>query len=462
MYTRPASQLQDLVEKPVEREWLDLKSWVDLSTADHVARATCAKHLAAIANYGGGYLVFGFEDDGKRCAQKNDVRAVYAHDVFAGIIDKYLQPKFQCEVSFPEFEGVEHAVVWVPSHGVSPVIAKADGPKDSRGVIQGIKSGAVYIRAPKPESVPVSTPEHWERIIQRCVLARRDEMVSMFSAIVAGGAPKAESGDKRERLTAWHRATQQAAFQEAGRVALQSRYPLTENFVQFSYVIRHRNGRLVKASKALEVTEKLNTVVRDTVNSGWSMFYPFRQEPIAPRFSTDAAVDGGNTEFLQASMMEGGRTRHADFWRLSFDGRASVLRGLQEDNFERSPHNISTGQKWLDPWLHVRDITELVRHARAFAEEFEDVSDVCFMLEWRGLNSRVIASLANRYYSEIYTAHSDARTVYEPVPLAEIIGDLPIVVARLFAPVYRIFDPRADMTAAYVKRELQRFIESGL
>ncbi|MDA8350798.1 MAG: putative DNA binding domain-containing protein [Pseudomonadota bacterium] len=130
IYTAPVSELQDLVEKPVEREWLELKSWVDLTNT--AARASTARYLAAISNYGGGYLVFGFNKDGTRCPRRDNVKRLYNHDVLAGIIGKYLHPTFQCEVSFPEFAGVEHAVTWIPSHGMSPVISKASGPTCAR------------------------------------------------------------------------------------------------------------------------------------------------------------------------------------------------------------------------------------------------------------------------------------------------------------------------------------------
>jgi len=43
--------------------------------------------------------------------------------------------------------------------------------------------------------------------------------------------------------------------------------------------------------------------------------------------------------------------------------------------------------------IQARDVTEIVRHARAFAEEFSDVTEICFQLEWKGLKSRIIASL---------------------------------------------------------------------
>lgn len=258
IYTAPVSELQDLVEKPVEREWLELKSWVDLS--DPGARASTARHLAAISNYGGGYLVFGFNKDGTRCPRKENVKGLYSHDVLGGIISKYLHPSFQCEVSFPEFQGVEHAVVWVPSHGMSPVISKTDGPHDAKKGPQGIRAGAIYTRTPKPESVPVTTPEHWDKVIQRCVLARRDEMIAMFSAIVSGGgaAAKDEPDDTRERLTQWHEATQRTAIQEAARLGLKLNYPLAENFVQFSYLVRHRKG------EAIPLTRRLLSLKRST------------------------------------------------------------------------------------------------------------------------------------------------------------------------------------------------------
>ena len=59
-----ASDLNDLIEIPRETLEIELKKWLDLS--EPVVRANIARHLAALANYGGGYLVFGFEDDLKR------------------------------------------------------------------------------------------------------------------------------------------------------------------------------------------------------------------------------------------------------------------------------------------------------------------------------------------------------------------------------------------------------------
>jgi len=464
IYTPPVDQLEDLINQPKEREWLELKSWLDLT--DNLQRAACARHLAAIANYGGGYLIFGFEDDGTRCTPKDDVRVAYSHDVIAGIVARYLQPKFQCEVSFLEADVVEHPIVWVPPHSMSPVISKADGPQDAKGIPQGIRAGVVYIRTPKPESEPATTPEHYEKLIQRCVLARRDELLSMFSVIMSGASvPQRNEPEKtaRRQLEVWHKTMQRAALAEAQRSGIKLRYPLADNFLQLSYMLRHANGETLLPVNMMEIVGKLNAAVRDTVRYGWSMFYPFTREEIMPRPMTDEAIDDGDTEFLQMNLFDGGQTDRADFWRMTPDGRVSLLRGFSEDRFERVPFDVPTAKKWFDPWLHVRDITELVRHARAFAEEFDDVREVCFRLEWKGLKGRVIGTISDRYYSQAYTCHSDGRTIHECFALAEMIGNLPAVAARLFAPVYRMFNPNPDsvITPEYVAREIPHFIVQG-
>ena len=331
-----------------------------------------------------------------------------------------------------------------------------------RGQPQGIRNGVIYIRTPKPESSPVTTPEQWDKLIQRCVLARRDELVGMFSTIVSGAAAPAQGKQavdaNRERLTAWHRAAQKVALSEAARLGVKFRFPLAENFAQFSYMILHKNGVLIPAKDALQTAGKLNTAVRDTVRYGWSMFYPFTRREISPRFVTDPAVDGGDTDFLQTSLFEDGQTGHGDFWRIALDGRASLFRNFQEDRFN-PPRGISEGQKWVDPWLHIRDVTEAVRHARAMAEEYPGGEGICFLFEWRGLKDRLVAALnPERYWPNGLVSNTDQRIVYNYFPIAEVIGNLPGVVSRLYAPIYRLFDPSFEVSSEWVGKLMKGFI----
>jgi predicted HTH transcriptional regulator len=58
-------ELSELVDSPVERLYVEYKSWINLT--EHKTRADLARHIAAIANFGGGYIVFGIDNDGRSC-----------------------------------------------------------------------------------------------------------------------------------------------------------------------------------------------------------------------------------------------------------------------------------------------------------------------------------------------------------------------------------------------------------
>jgi predicted HTH transcriptional regulator len=54
--------LQDLIENPLEVLDVELKDWMDIA-GNRAVQANIARHVAALANNGGGHLLFGFRDD---------------------------------------------------------------------------------------------------------------------------------------------------------------------------------------------------------------------------------------------------------------------------------------------------------------------------------------------------------------------------------------------------------------
>ena len=143
--------LRDLIENPRENEGIEVKAWVDLD--DQTQKAKLARHVGALANHGGGYLVFGFNDDLTHDQNRPSSLEKYNRDTFAGIAKRYLTPSFQCDVFLvTHSNGNEFFVVRVPGHKDVPIAAKANGPQDGRGRPQGIVKGTYYIRKPGPES----------------------------------------------------------------------------------------------------------------------------------------------------------------------------------------------------------------------------------------------------------------------------------------------------------------------
>ena len=61
-------------------------------------REKVARHTAALANQGGGYLVFGFRDDESVAPNRPTDLSGYSRDTFGRIVTRYLTPTFQCDV----------------------------------------------------------------------------------------------------------------------------------------------------------------------------------------------------------------------------------------------------------------------------------------------------------------------------------------------------------------------------
>jgi predicted HTH transcriptional regulator len=77
-----------------------------MDTSAPEARAKLARHLAALSNNGGGYLIFGV-DDNTRIPQGATALApqLFSEDAIASVVKRYLDPRFQCRVVRVHHEG---------------------------------------------------------------------------------------------------------------------------------------------------------------------------------------------------------------------------------------------------------------------------------------------------------------------------------------------------------------------
>ena len=82
-------ELQELVDAPNETLSVEYKSRMDMNSPE--VRAVIARHIAALANNGGGYIVFGFDDTTLRHVP-NPFTQKIDRDLISSIIKKYLEP----------------------------------------------------------------------------------------------------------------------------------------------------------------------------------------------------------------------------------------------------------------------------------------------------------------------------------------------------------------------------------
>jgi predicted HTH transcriptional regulator len=93
------------------------------------ARAEIAKDSAALANHGGGYLIFGIDDDRKQQGACAYDLATFGEEPLTDVVRTYLDPPFQVRVRMVSHDGHEYPVAIVPSHGARPVIPRRNGPE---------------------------------------------------------------------------------------------------------------------------------------------------------------------------------------------------------------------------------------------------------------------------------------------------------------------------------------------
>lgn len=450
-----ASEFRDLIDDPRETLGVEYKDWLNLKD-ENAARAKLARHIAAMSNFGGGFIVVGYSEDPLEPNGTNPFPEVkYSHDLISGITRKYLSPSVQCdvrEVSSPI--GSKHPIIIVPAHGSSPVCAKVSGPILD-GKPQGISQGVYYTRKTGPESAPILTPDEWAPIIRRCALHER----SALSAAIESALSIGPSVDVSNELAVWHEAAKKAYDFELRKCTAVDW--LSANRLHLSYAIETGDQQRLDPSIMLEVSRVMNFEIRDRVNTGWSMFYPFSRPPIAAFLNVDIESGQGDHEFLECSLLrdEGDISADADLWRLSTDGKATLIRPHRIDFLGQSPNGWAPC-KWFSPNDLARNLGELIRHAQAFCERFNTPARVSFHCEWIGLKGREIAD-PNARWSPRRFSPSDTRIVSKSWPASSLVDSWPEIVSDLSAPVVRAFDPNLRLGGEWVRNQAKNWRPIG-
>jgi hypothetical protein len=376
--------LQDLIENPPEVLDVELKDWIDIKSG--VVRADIARHIAALANNGGGHLLFGFRNDRTESSTNPYSVNDYNRDAISGIVKKYLVPTFQCDVDLVTSRaGIVHPVVWVPSHRATPICSKADGPHDDRRGPQGIKIATYYTRAPGPESMPIQTPEHWAPIIRRCIVHERTTLVGMFDSLLRTPAPSTA----KEILRQWHERADHhfveiAPNRQVAPTALKSR-------VVLSYAVHSSDNEILEPKDIIEQLRLTNQEMNDLIRSP-ILFHPYTRQEMAPHFAVDAETGQEEREFLEWSLFPdvANAIGPSYLWRVSLGGLATQVSTFWEDSEDLRKTSKREPGTWFYPFYMVRSLAELVRHARAFSGRFKQATSVEFRCEWFGLAGREI------------------------------------------------------------------------
>ena len=447
---RTRSDLQELVDSPNETLDVEYKQWLDISSDNNEIRADIARHIAALANHGGGTIVFGFTDTMQFPGPNPFPKVTYDRDLIASIVKKYLDPTFQCDVHIiKSASGHDHPVVIVPPHGAVPICAKASGP-DVDGRTKGIIQGTYYTRKAGPESARIQTPDEWAPIIRRCAMHERSAILGAIDATLRGASIPASPG---EALKTWHDAAHAVFLKDiAEHKALSAR---ARCHFQLSYAIERGDGQELDSNKLIEILCQVNREVNDIGSNIWNMFYPYTREEIKPSFTTDPTSGLGEHDFLECSLLRDSKpyTLSIDMWRVSRDGKATFIDEYWEDDAALNRQfNLKVGT-WFSPNMLVRTLAEFVRHARGLSERFEAPTTLSFRCEWHGLTSRHIGDPWALWHDYV-AARGDHRVATGAWPVSTLASGWAEIVADLAAPLMRLFTTDFVITPEWVRGQL--------
>jgi Putative DNA-binding domain len=381
------TDLAALVTAKSEALEVEYKSWIDTSVVETSAKL--ARHLAALSNHGGGYLIFGVNDKTKlpEGATALDPK-LFGEDAISAIVKCYLDPRFQCRVEWAEYGGVSYPVIIVPSHAARPVVAIADGPPDQKGRPTGIREGALYIRSAGPERIAIRGPDDWTTLLERCLRHRADMLASiMRQAIGSSSKPSLAATNFLKaacRATAESFATQirdlvpEVAAEDQPRVL-----EMADNFAVLGYALLGEDGELLPLENVRSLNARADVAMHQYAYIGWNSFLPVRVPERAPQLRTEPLLDDDR------SYLEGLRIANSafvgatfDYWRMYEDGVCCFAEGYRDDFQGRSDR--------LGVALCLLKLHSILAHARLVGQEMPAIGRIVIYMDWKGLAGRCL------------------------------------------------------------------------
>ncbi len=422
---RAVETIDGLVASPRERLEVELKGWLDLTSEDH--KANLAQALLALANHGGGFMVIGVREVASHGWEPDPGRpgdlSTYSQDIVNGIVKSYADPPYHCDVDFATHTGTSgrFPVISVPGGHRVPIRAKRDGPNGKH-----VKQHAYYIRRPGPTSEQPQSPEEWDNLVRRCVLAHREELLEQLRVLLSGdvGAAVDEVPDEFLPWVTAAGARLQELLNPGYKVPEAWKYDL--GLQTFAYQIE---GDFPEPSPA-ELKELLASIRQHT---GFGVWLVFRNNEDLKPYTAGDDVEAWFKRDPEGSPAMG------DFWRASPKGMFFLTRGYDEDTPGKPYGQGTTISIENTVWT----IAECVLHAAEVCRRLAgDAGRVRFSAKWTGLKNRHLQVTHGLRIplSENYISRQDEVSESLSFSPAEAEEALTAIVTKLLTRFFRSFD----------------------
>lgn len=423
-------RLADILGEPREGLDVEVKNWLDLRD-DEAAKANFAKAALALANHGGGIIIFGMTETAEGMVAAPNRPATldgYGVDLLNGIIQNYADPAFHCAVHLrPGPDGQIYPMVVVPGGHRVPVRSKRGGPNG-----QIVKDNSIYVRRPGPRSEFPQTSQDWDALLARCLSQRRDEMFDQIRALITGAVPTMSLPTPPDRLAEWIESSKArwTYLRDTLPEGAPERCP--HGFMWYAFEL----GGNIRSFRGSEFSQTLRSA---EVNfSGWPPFWYPNRTGITP-YSFEGMVEcwiGGDDEEGFSAHGAG----YADFWRVSPDGLGFFLRGYREDDLAGSRGVPPEPGTWTEIEWPIATTAEVLLYIESLAARLvEGPASVRLSGAYTGMEGRQLQSLTGRYLHR-RVARQDVIELDATFSADAIGPNIAEILQPLLSPLYTAFD----------------------
>ena len=439
--------LERYIVNPTEDLDAEYKGWLDLRVAH--AKANLAKAVIALANYGGGVIVLGFDElpSGLLARPKPAALPNVTQDDVNAAVQRYADPQLHCRlysVKHPTIGSI-HPVIRVPGSDV-PVISKRD-QSDA-----GLRQLKVYVRRPGPKSEEPQSVDEWRKLLDRCVWARREEILNSIRGIVLGRVEESSSDPTATELEGFMDSSRENWMALAQDTPKDAPHRFPNGYYEFGIA----PGNPQAAISLSELKDRL-AVAQRVKTSGWPPFLDIGVEGENP-YPSEGCIQAwlGNPSPNKVF----NDPPHSDFWRASSSGQLYIIRGYGEDGPEWAKSLQHDPGTTLALDIAVIRIWEYLRFASHFFKTFMDVEEVVIRCQYAGLSGRALirnSEFAFSFRRRVIQVNEVLLT--GQFKIQQLEDNMPEVLQHLMAPLFEYFD-FFSLTVAHVQNIIDRYRQS--
>jgi len=197
---RPELQerLYAMLEFPDENASTDYKEAKAFCSKKNDFAAKLVKHILAMANFGGGYLVIGYsERNGKLKPDPkmtDKVTGSYDPTSLSQFVGKHVRGEEKPHLTIEKVVYHEHSypIICIEGFPRNPFFCGSGKMGEDNKPI--LKEGALYVRDQHTRTVSLASPAQWEELISRCIQKRKSDMLGAFGKILS----EIQSGEPHE------------------------------------------------------------------------------------------------------------------------------------------------------------------------------------------------------------------------------------------------------------------------